>query len=60
MRKLERRYGHSFLEDVNRTMKLVRHQQGRYRLQVEDMAELERPPMVEVKDYAIHMARDSA
>ncbi len=60
VRKLERRYGHSFLEDVNRTMKLVRHQQGRYRLQVEDMAELERPPMVEVKDYAIHMARDSA
>lgn len=51
VRKLETRYGHSFLEDVNRTMKLVRHQQGRYRLVVEDMAELERPPMIEVPAY---------
>jgi len=58
VRKLDRRYGHPFLEDVNRTMKLVRHQQGRYRLLVEDMAEQERPPMVGVAEYALRRAKE--
>jgi glucosyl-3-phosphoglycerate synthase len=50
-RKLERRYGQSMLEDVNRTMKIVHYKSGHYYLDVEEIAELERPPMVELPEY---------
>ncbi len=49
--KLERRYGQSFLEDVNRTMKLIRYEPGRFFLDVEEINERQRPPMLEVKEY---------
>ena len=49
--KLERRYGHSMVEDVNRTMKSIRYEPGHYYLEVEEIAELERPPMIEVPEY---------
>jgi glucosyl-3-phosphoglycerate synthase len=51
VRKLERRYGRAILEDVNRTMKLIQYEQGGYYLDVEEIAEHERPPMVEVEAY---------
>ncbi len=51
IRKLERRYGSAMLEDVNRTMKLIRYEPGRFFLDVEEIAEHERPPMVEVAEY---------
>ena len=52
MRKLEKRFGRAVLEDVNRSMKLI-HQdnKGRYFLEVEEIAERERPPMIEVQEY---------
>ena len=50
-RKLEKRFGRAVLEDVNRSMKLIRHGQNGYSLEVEQMAEYERPPMVEVQEY---------
>jgi len=50
-RKLERRYGRSFLEDMNRTMKLIRYEPGRFSLEVEELAEQERPPMLEIPEY---------
>jgi glycosyltransferase involved in cell wall biosynthesis/nucleotide-binding universal stress UspA family protein len=49
--KLERRYGLAMLEDVNRSMKLIRHKRGTYFLDVEELAERERPPMIELADY---------
>lgn len=49
--KLERRYGHSMLLDVNRTMKSVFYEPGHFYLQVEEIAELERPPMIEIPEY---------
>jgi glucosyl-3-phosphoglycerate synthase len=49
--KLERRYGLAMLEDANRSMKLIRHKRGTYFLDVEEIAERERPPMLEVADY---------
>jgi glucosyl-3-phosphoglycerate synthase len=49
--KLERRYARPFLEDVNRTMKLIRYQEGGYFLDVEEIAEGERPPMIDVPAY---------
>lgn len=51
VRKLERRYGRPILEDVNKSMKLIRHDAGSYFLEVEEIAERERPPMIEVPAY---------
>jgi len=51
MRKLERRFGRAVLEDVNRSMKLIRYNDKGYFLEVEEIAERERPPMVEVDEY---------
>ena len=51
MRKLENRVGRVMLEDVNRSMKLIRYNNKGYFLDVEQIAELERPPMIEVQEY---------
>ena len=52
MRKLEKRFGRAVLEDVNRSMKLIHHNnKGGYFLEVEEIAERERPPMIEVQEY---------
>ena len=50
-RKLERRYGQAMLDDVNRSMKLIRYENGNYFLDVEEIAERHRPPMIEVAEY---------
>jgi glucosyl-3-phosphoglycerate synthase len=51
MQRLETRIGHAVLADVNRTMKLVRYQRGAYFLDVEEVAERPRPPMIELPEY---------
>jgi glucosyl-3-phosphoglycerate synthase len=51
IRKLEKRFGRAVLEDVNRSMKLIRHDRRGYSLDIEEIAEKERPPMIEVKEY---------
>jgi glucosyl-3-phosphoglycerate synthase len=51
MRKLESRLGSAVLEDVNRSMKLIRYNAKGYSLDVEEIAERERPPMIEIKEY---------
>jgi glycosyltransferase involved in cell wall biosynthesis len=55
VRKLEQRYHLAMLEDVNKSMKLIRHKRGTYFLDVEEVAEHERPPMIEVADYRKRM-----
>ena len=50
-RKLESRLGSAVLEDVNRSMKLIRYGAKGYSLDVEEIAERERPPMIEVQEY---------
>lgn len=50
-KKLERRYGHPMLLDVNRSMKTVMVEPGYFYLKVEEIAELERPPMIEIPEY---------
>lgn len=54
-RRLETRYGRPILEDVNKSMKLIRYEEGSYRLQVEEVAERDRPPMIDLPEY--HAAR---
>jgi glucosyl-3-phosphoglycerate synthase len=51
IRRIERRYGTRLLEDVNKTMKMIRYGQRRLLLDVEEIAELERPPMLEIPEY---------
>jgi glucosyl-3-phosphoglycerate synthase len=54
MRRLEKRFGRAVLEDVNRSMKLIRHDSRGYSLDVEEIAERERPPMIELPEYLEH------
>jgi glucosyl-3-phosphoglycerate synthase len=51
VRRLERRYERNFLEDVNKTMKLIRYDQDVLYLDVNEIAELERSAMVELQEY---------
>jgi glucosyl-3-phosphoglycerate synthase len=51
VRKLESRYRQNLLENVNTTMKLIRHERERFFLDIEEVAERERPPMVELEEY---------
>jgi len=51
IRKLEKRSNQSFLENVNKTMKLIRYERDRFFLEVDEIAEGERPPMLEVDEY---------
>jgi glycosyltransferase involved in cell wall biosynthesis/nucleotide-binding universal stress UspA family protein len=49
--KLERRYESQFLEEVNKSMKLIRYEPGRLYLEVEEIAEHERQPMSTIPEY---------
>jgi len=51
IRKLEVRYGQTILEDVHKSMKLIRYEAGAYFLDVEEIVEHERPPMLHVPEY---------
>ncbi|HSL45088.1 MAG TPA: glucosyl-3-phosphoglycerate synthase [Anaerolineales bacterium] len=51
IRKLESRYGQSFLENVNRTMKMIRYERDGFSLDIEEIAERDRPPMIEIPEY---------
>ncbi|HEY3473011.1 MAG TPA: glucosyl-3-phosphoglycerate synthase, partial [Anaerolineales bacterium] len=51
MKKLEARSGQSILENVNRTMKLIRYEQASFMLDIEEIAERDRPPMIEIPEY---------
>jgi glycosyltransferase involved in cell wall biosynthesis len=51
LRKIESRYERSIIEDVNKTMKLIRYANGGYFLIVEEVAEKERPPMMSLSAY---------
>ena len=51
IRKLESRYGRNILENVNTTMKLIRYEGERFILDVEEITERDRPPMIELPEY---------
>jgi glucosyl-3-phosphoglycerate synthase len=56
-RKLDRRYGLELLKDINRSMKIIRHRGQRFYLEVERIAERERPPMVTLPEYQQRFGR---
>ena len=49
--KLETRFDRPFLDEINKTMKMIKIKDGNYRLAVEKVVEKERPPMLEVQAY---------
>jgi len=51
IRKMEKRLGRNVLEEVNKTMKLIHYETGRFSLEIEEIAELERPPMSQLPEY---------
>ena len=62
LRKIEKRYGRKIVEDVNKSMKLIQHGRRGYYLEVEEIIEHERPPMIEIPEYQIlrHMQNQPA
>jgi glucosyl-3-phosphoglycerate synthase len=59
IRKLERRFNRDMLEEVNKTMKLIRFEAGNYYLEVQDVVERERPPMIELPEYCSRLTMES-
>jgi len=51
IRKIEGRYGRNILESVNKTMKLIRYEKEHFFLDIEEIAERERPPMRDLPEY---------
>lgn len=52
LHKQEKRFGRAAVEEVNKSMKLIRYNaNGGYSLDIEEIAERERPPMIEIPEY---------
>ncbi len=51
IRKLEGKYGQGILENINKTMKMIRYEQEHFFLDIEEIAEGERPPMIKIPEY---------
>jgi len=51
MQRLEERNTIKLLEDVNRSMKLIKHRGRTYSLDVKAISDCERPPMISVPEY---------
>lgn len=49
--KLEKKYNTVFLEEVNKTMKIIHYGPNRMYLEVEEIVEIERPPMITIPEY---------
>jgi glucosyl-3-phosphoglycerate synthase len=55
--KLEKRFQRPILEEVNKSMKLIEYQNGAYYLNVQELAEQERAPMIELPEYCQRFTR---
>jgi glucosyl-3-phosphoglycerate synthase len=51
IRKLEGKYGQNILENINKTMKTIHYDHDRFFLNIEEIAEGERPPMISLPEY---------
>ncbi len=49
--RLENRYGVELLDKANRSMKLIVHEPDRFALDIVDISDTQRPPMIEVPAY---------
>jgi glucosyl-3-phosphoglycerate synthase len=51
MQRLEAHRKLRLLEDINKTMKLIRYEPRRFYLEVEEIGDRERPPMITIPEY---------
>ena len=51
IQRLEDRHKIKLLEDYNKSMKLIRYSDHHYYLEVEEIGDHERPPMIEIPEY---------
>ena len=51
IQRLEDRHKIKLLEEFNKTMKLIRYEDDHYYLEVEEIGDYERPPMIEIPEY---------
>jgi nucleotide-binding universal stress UspA family protein len=51
MQRLEGHHKLRLLEDINKTMKLIRYEPRRFYLEVEQIGDRERPPMITIPEY---------
>lgn len=51
IRKLETKYPQNILDNVNKTMKMIRYEHEQFFLDIAEIAEKERKPMIELKEY---------
>ncbi len=51
MHKLEQRFEYNIMEDVNKSMKLIHYEPVRLFLEVQEIFERERPPMITLPEY---------
>ncbi|MEP6983988.1 MAG: glucosyl-3-phosphoglycerate synthase [Chloroflexota bacterium] len=55
--RLENRYGVELLDKANRTMKLIVHEPDRFALDIVDISDQQRPPMIEIPAYRDRLGR---
>jgi hypothetical protein len=58
--KLEKRFHVPLLEDVNKSMKLIEYHKGAYSLEIQELIEQERPPMIDLPEYCQALHRTPA
>ncbi len=58
--RLENRYGVELLDKANRTMKLIVHEPERFALDLVDISDSQRPPMIEIPAYRDRLAQHAA
>lgn len=51
LKKLEGRFKQPLFEDINRSMKIVQYESGNYYLEVKEIIEQDRPPMISLPEY---------
>jgi len=50
--KLDKKYGTNLMEEINSTMNIIQYEGDRFFLKTHEIRELERPPMITIKEYA--------
>jgi glucosyl-3-phosphoglycerate synthase len=51
IQRLEERQKAHILQDISKSMKLIRHEKDRFFLEMQEIGDQERPPMAQVKEY---------
>jgi glucosyl-3-phosphoglycerate synthase len=51
IKRIEDHYGYELFEEINRSMKLIHHEPEHYSLEIKEVEEKERPPIITIPEY---------